>query len=394
MKDLKRTILAGILCAAAAASVCGEEAPATAVQTLVRAMDLLHERGVIAGPERLEAGMLSNLVHAADPGGVLLGPEDLSCREQEARGQWGMPGLHFMVTNGSFAIAAPAPEPCRPGDVLELVDGQGIRGLPEEEVWRLLAGNTSEEARLTVRREGSTEHEIVLPRIAAPIPPVAASEKISPETGYIKLYGCHPGTADALRPILQEWKTSGVYGVVLDLRSAAGASREETCRILSQFFPSERELFRMVPLSGDPEICLSEGASPRTLPTMVLVDETTAGGAELLAAGLQSSETGTMILGRRTAGDFLLREVLELNGSHAMLVASRILKFPDGREYRANEGLTPDIVVEGRPSGATDQAEEEIHPRLKNDPALRRACDLLQGLRVLKIKFREDSTNP
>ena len=71
-----------------------------------------------------------------------------------------------------------------------------------------------------------------------------------------------------------------------------------------------------------------------------------------------------------------------------MRVASRMLKFPDGRERRANEGLVPDIVIEPRKGKPAEAPGEDLHLRLKNDVALQRACDLLQGLHGERTKAR------
>ncbi|MGD9873198.1 MAG: S41 family peptidase [Kiritimatiellia bacterium] len=393
MKSFKKAILAGVISAAVCFCANGED-PSVALQTVVQAMDLLRERGIMAETNGLETALLKNLVMAADPGGTLPDAKELSSLERETRGVWCVPDIHFTKTGKTVSVAEPLPEGFESGDAVEMVDGKGIGDLPAEEILRRLSGDCDAGARLTIRRGGSAEHDLELARTEKPVPPVAAVEKLNPETGYVKLFGCHPGTAAALAPVLTEWKTSGVYGVVLDLRAAGGASREDVCRILGIFTAAEGELFRTVPLAGGPEICTVPDGGRLGLPAMVLVDESTTGAAELLAAGLQGMEAGSMILGRKTAGDFMLRENLRLNGDRSMRVASRMLKFPDGRERRANEGLVPDIVIEPRKGKPAEAPGEDMHLRLKNDVALQRACDLLQGLRVLKIGIREESKTP
>lgn len=393
MNKMKFSILAGVICAAVCCGAAGEE-PAPAFPGFVRAMELLRERGIITMTNGLENALLKNLLQAADPGGRLLDGNALSRLESDARGVWCVPDIHFVKTNKAAVVTEPLPEGFEPGDVLEMIEGKGVADLPAEDVLRLMAGSCEAKVRVTVRRGGSTEHELLVKRTEKPVPPFAAAEKIGPETGYMKLYGCCQGTADALEPLLLAWKTSGVYGVVLDLRSAGGWSLEDACRMAGFFAGAKRDLFSMVSPEGEPEVCAAAGGARLGMPLMVLVDKNTTGAAELLAAALQSGETGSMILGGETAGDFMLRESLRLNDEISLHVATRKLKLPDDRVCEANRGLIPDIVVEPRKGKAVDTPDEKTHPRLRQDAALQRACDVLQGLRALKIEFREESETP
>jgi C-terminal processing protease CtpA/Prc len=135
-----------------------------------------------------------------------------------------------------------------------------------------------------------------------------------------------------------------------------------------------------------------------TGPRLVLVDARTRGAAEMLAAALSGSPD-TLVLGEPTAGDPLVRGRVKLRDDLYLWAALNDLRTADGRSYGAGRPLIPDLpggagVPEPFPpeeSLETDRRGElelervnrELFDRVKDDPALSRAVDILLALHAM-----------
>jgi len=141
----------------------------------------------------------------------------------------------------------------------------------------------------------------------------------------------------------------------------------------------------------------------------VLVDAQTSGAAEALAAMLVGGGRGVMLIGAATRGDPAVRELVPLPDGGTAYLATRRLVAADGSVYAGREGIQPAIRAGGQPSapdyeppkvpGQPAPSDEEkeslrLRQRVKDDPALRRAVDVLLGLRALNLRGFDKPQNP
>ena len=132
----------------------------------------------------------------------------------------------------------------------------------------------------------------------------------------------------------------------------------------------------------------------------ILVDKNTRGAAETLAAVLQNC-SGVMLVGTATRGDDRFRTPLALAGGKVLYIAVRWVDL--GKDTFNGKGVQPDVVVSptaeintvkdaveediGLFSGLTEQAKQDraLNKRIGDDFILRRATDVLLGLKALNI---------
>jgi carboxyl-terminal processing protease len=103
-----------------------------------------------------------------------------------------------------------------------------------------------------------------------------------------------------------------------------------------------------------------------TGPLVVLIDEGTAGAAELLAAALMDSGRA-QVVGRRSFGRASIQDILPTGAGTALRLTIARYVRPDGRAL-AEQGLEPGIEVE---------AETDSEQGSSADPVLQRALELL-----------------
>lgn len=186
-------------------------------------------------------------------------------------------------------------------------------------------------------------------------------------------------------------------GVILDLRCASGTDLHVVRDLASLFSVPGTGLFARVTADGRTlaEYAASTQACACACPVMILTAPGTRGTAEALTAVLK--ECGrAMTIGTRTAGDDGVRERVALGGGIDAYVATSRIVPASGHRY--NDGVPADIEAgggrsasqtEGRATGlppATARDTAALLKALEADPALRRAVDVLLGLKAVDVE--------
>ena len=354
--------------------------------------------------EVLERAAVQGMLQAVDPAGRLLTPDQQQALANEQDGRFVTVGVLLTRSNGLPRVAeilagTPAEDsPLRIGDLLESIDGHSVRGLSLCAVERRLHGAADSTASLERQTADGGLESVEVPRSAVAIPGIAAAESWARDLGYIRLRGVFPGTAESFLEVLEAWREKDkASGLILDLRGAAGGAVEGVRSIAALFVRGEDTAFQWQSPAGDTESLDLPAAERWSLPVVTLVDEQTTGAAELLAALLRDRSGGSMLLGRKSSGDPMLRNVLPLANGDALFLVSRHLVTADGTLYEGKAGVEPHITVargEDHPSAAdgelpplserASEAQRELMTRARGDAVLTRALDLLLALRALR----------
>lgn len=199
-------------------------------------------------------------------------------------------------------------------------------------------------------------------------------------------------------------------GFILDCRGAGGTNLACVDELAGLFLPPDRFLYAVQDGRGED---LALHSAPRAehagIPVLMLIDGGTAGASELLAA-LFERPSGVILVGAPTRGDATRREMTLLpDGRYAWLATGRFAR-PEGGVWSAP--IVPHIVVKpgaapqkelplptnalsrtGRSLGETARRHLELFARVRQDPVLARAVDLLLGLKAMAL-FPEKTDVP
>jgi carboxyl-terminal processing protease len=181
--------------------------------------------------------------------------------------------------------------------------------------------------------------------------------------------------------------------VILDLRDCGRGQASEAFAIARLFIPSGTLLTlkgQTVPeqvFSADPSKVVWKG------PVSVLIDVTTTGAAEVLAASFANSKRGDLV-GERTFGLASEQKLITMDDGAALILTVANYYKPDGKSI-LEEGVAPTEVVrsvalaaedgddgeDAASSSASPQKEPPAGPRplSSDDPVLRRALELLKA---------------
>jgi hypothetical protein len=222
------------------------------------------------------------------------------------------------------------------------------------------------------------------------------------EVAYLKVDSFYPGSASAFGAVLTGLNTAAVYGVILDLRGAGGGGLESVAAVAG-WFSTSNELAAVQNRAGQEIHRLTNAVhSSFRHPLMILTDGQTREAAELLAA-LCRGQSRVMLIGVPTGGEAYLRDLMPLPDGHVLDFARYRLMPLAGPDYHGR-GVTPDIDVafarlggerpkpevaleqdaRGRAGSVETAADDRLDARIGNDLILRRAIDLLLGLKALE----------
>lgn len=399
----------------AAAAPADAPAPAGVAQELC---DAVAEGLRVLADNRLEApvdgaakaALLEALIRASEPSATFLDEAELAARSRRLSDREWEVGLTLVaVADGLPKVAAvradspAAAAGIQPGDQIEKVGERSVlTGAALKYVRGLLA--EGDEAAVDVGLLGADgkSRTVAVERVRRAESSLTDMEDLPAGMGYLRAAGLFEGAGAEIAAALERWQAADKFGAILDLRGANGVAAGEIPAVAALFAPTGPVLYSLADRLGNEIAVVQSGPAPKTsLPLMVLVDEETSGAAEMLAAVLAGGVQGAMIIGRETAGDPLIREPKKLSTGRYALLATRQLKTPDGMVYAGVGGVRPDVAITDaaldetvyepeapvlrKGHSLTDEEKEDkaLRDRTRNDTYLRRATDVLLGLKAL-----------
>lgn len=342
-------------------------------------------------------GSLHGLLESLDSESSYLTPREFTeYKEKVGSPGVGETGLNLSKRSGYVVITSVLPDSpgekagLRSGDFLESIAGFTTREMSVGQAKNLLAGQPSTAVKVGVIRRGRTdpdEIDIVRAKLAEPKPTI---EKVDNDTLAFRFSTIDPGTVDEVRARLVEAQKQGITHIVLDVRDCGRGSNAEAIALARLFIPAGTLTSlkgQTVPeqvFAADPTKVVWKG------PASVLIDVSTTGPGELLAAAFANTKRGDVV-GDRTFGLASEQKVIPLNDGAGIVLTVANYYNADGKSI-LEEGVAPTEVVhvasaddgdDGDDSTATTGPQKEVPPGPKplsaDDPVLRKALELLHA---------------
>jgi carboxyl-terminal processing protease len=264
------------------------------------------------------------------------------------------------------------------GDLIDRVESSATREFSVVQIQRLLAGAPGSTVKLYVVREQRGEPEsITLTRTILNYPPVV-TKMMDEGDGYLRVSTFEKGKAKEIAAKLKELEANGARKIILDLRNCAGGDVQEAIDTASLFL--DRGLITY--LSGQryprQDITAHPTDSVCNLPLAVLINQSTAGPAELVASAVLGNKRGEVV-GVRSFGVGVLQKTIPVGDGSGLLLSVAKYYGPDGKAINDN-GVTPSVVQSAGSASAVEGEEEMQSPEQfggKDDLQLRKAIEVL-----------------
>lgn len=265
----------------------------------------------------------------------------------------------------------------RAGDVILEVNGESAVGWTVDRAVLTIRGPRGTTVTLKVRHTDGTEEvvEIVRDRIEVDsisrVPPGGVlrdgdGNEVA-DLGYIRIAQFTERTPGELEEMIRDLEDDGVKGLIIDVRGNPGGLLTETVEA-TDLFLDEGVIIIQVDREGNERIAAARPGQVTELPLVIVQDEQSASGSELLAVALQEHGRAT-IVGARSFGKGTVNSVRELSDGGAIYVSIARYLSPD-RNQIEGLGVAPDVPVELTPEDIDAQRDVFIH----------RAIDVLRSL--------------
>lgn len=342
-------------------------------------------------------GSLHGLLESLDPqSSYLTAREYAEYKQKQAGNASGDAGLTVSKRFGYVIVISVLPDSpaakagVHSGDIFESVAGFTTRDMSVGQAMNFFHGQPGTGVKVGVIRRGKAEPEevdLVREKLA---PAKIVSERVDPDILALRIPSLDPGRADEIRARLADAEKQGVHKVILDLRECGRGSVSEAISVARLLVPSGT----LATLRGQTVSTQVFSADPSKvvwkLPVSVLIDATTSGAAEVLAAAMAANHRGDVV-GERTFGLASEQKLITLDDGAALFLTVANYYNPGGKSI-LEEGVVPSEVVR---AGADDEADtgdddsgaaaggqkEPTTPRplSPEDPIFRKALELLKA---------------
>jgi len=240
------------------------------------------------------------------------------------------------------------------GDIIYEVDGDDTEGWTVLDAVNRIRGKLGTPVKLKVQRIGESELiEITIIRGEIKLPSVSSKIITDEEYGHIKLTSFTNETHSELLVALQEMKAQKAKGIVLDLRQNPGGLLSSVVDIISEFIPKNELILYEVDGNGLRKNWLSKDlGNHKDVPMVILVNEFSASGSEVLAGALQDLGR-TIVIGETTFGKGSVGIQRPLSNDGGIYYTVARWYTPKGRVIEGN-GLEPDVIVKNKANETDD----------------------------------------
>ncbi len=259
-------------------------------------------------------------------------------------------GAEVESKNGHIVIVAPIDgSPAqkaglKPGDVILKVNGEDVSGQDVSTVVEKIVGPSGTQVTITVQDPDTQQtRDITITRAKIKYKNVTWSIVPGTTIAQLRLVGFSNGVTQDTAAALEQIKSQGATGLILDLRNNPGGLLDELIGVSSTILKSGTVLQAK---DANGKVKLNQvlpGGVATEIPMVVLVNRGTASAAEIVTGAIQDAGRAKVI-GETTFGTGTVLNQFNLPDNSAMLLATEEWLTPKGRVIW-HQGLAPDIEV-------------------------------------------------
>lgn len=298
----------------------------------------------------LEFAALSSILSGFDPYCKLYQPRDFERAESLGASSFVGLGIDIEFREGSLAIIeiyenSPAFRGgLQPGDRIIEIDGESARKMSLREVLQRLSGAEGTSVTLSIVRAGIVRsYTLKRRRVAVKnVIPIILEGDI----GYIRITNFQDGTFQSVLQALEGLKKAAdLNGLVIDFRGNYGGVLDEIIRVGDLLLSSGILNIKLSYGKGYPKFVRANPSGNREerYPLVILIDEGSASGAEILAAAFKENGRA-LVMGEQSFGKACIQQVFGLKGKYAIKITTARYYTPWGR-YIQFVGLAPDVLL-------------------------------------------------
>ena len=314
-------------------------------------------------------GMLSTL----DPHSAFMPPDVYKEVQVETKGEFGGVGIQIGTKENRLTVIAPIDDTpaeragVKAGDFIIKVNEESTKDMTLLDAVQKMRGLKGTKVTLTIQREGVAD-PLVFPLVREVIKIESVRFKmLDGNIGYVRLTQFQDQSSKDVANAVRKLREQKMQSLILDLRNNPGGLLNSAVEVSEQFVGLNRLIVYIKTREGRKDDFISHNKEqPEDYPVIVLVNEGSASASEIVAGALQDWGRA-VVVGVQTFGKGSVQTILPLNDGAGLRLTTAKYYTPKGRSIHG-VGITPDILVKGKPSATPPVRERDLDKTLK-EPA-------------------------
>lgn len=364
-------------------------------------------------PKDLIYGALKGMLASLDAHSQFMDPETYNELKVDTQGKFGGLGIEITIKDGLLTVITPIEDTpawkagIKANDRIVKINDELTREMTLMDAVKKMRGQPGEAVNLTILRDSEKKLlDFKIIRDIIKIKDIKQVRILEDGIGYIRLTEFRENTLREFNNALSNLSKQNMNALIIDLRNNPGGLLDVAVKIAGRF------------ISSDKMIAYTKGRKPEQnfeflsdsknvildLPLVILINEGSASGSEIVAGVLQDYKRAILI-GNKSFGKGSVQTVIPLRDGSALRLTTSHYFTPSGKIIHG-KGVTPDILVEAKEDGANkiEQVKpsktDEIFKAIefgdkknkaledtfdyKNDPQIMRAIDTLKAIELYK----------
>ena len=298
----------------------------------------------------LSQGAIRGMVEVLDdPYTAYLDAEMVQLSLSDLEGKFEGIGAHVAIRDDQLVIIAPIPDsPAAKGDIkagdkiLE-IGGEPTSEMSLAEAVLLVRGPKGTPVKLLILHSDETE-PVEIEIVRAEIEVASVYFEMREDIAYVNITHFSARTDSELSPVIDNITCEPTTGIILDLRRNPGGTLPAVVDVASYFLTQGTVVDVVDNQEAHTTIPVKHKGVTTDLPLVVLVDEFSASGSEVLAGALQDLHRAK-IAGTRTFGKGSVNILQQLSDGSGLYITTARWLTPNGQIIEG-KGIDPDYELE------------------------------------------------
>ncbi len=355
-------------------------------------------------PKDLIYGALKGMLTSLDPYSQFMDPESYNDLKVDTEGKFGGLGLEITIKDGLLTVITPIEDTpawragVKSNDHIVKINDVMTRDMALTDAVKKMRGKPGEAVNLTVLRD--SENKILnfkITRDIIKIKDIKQARILEDGIGYIRVTEFRENTLIELNNALSNLSKQNMSALIIDLRNNPGGLLDVAVKVAGRFIPADKMIAYTKGRKQDQNLEFFSDSKNAILdlPLVILINEGSASGSEIVAGVLQDYKRAILI-GNTSFGKGSVQTVIPLGDGSALRLTTSHYFTPSGKIIHG-KGVTPDILVKVKDdSNSKDEASKEIGAEnkqntplkdtfeYKNDPQIMRAIETLRAIELYK----------
>ncbi|MDD5561414.1 MAG: S41 family peptidase [Candidatus Omnitrophica bacterium] len=364
-------------------------------------------------PKDLIYGALKGMLASLDPHSQFMDPETYNELKVDTQGKFGGLGIEITIKDGVLTVITPIEDTpawkagIKANDHIVKINDELTREMTLMDAVKKMRGKPGEAVNLTILRDSEKKLlDFKITRDIIKIKDIKQARILEDGIGYIRLAEFRENTLKELNNALSTLSKQKLNALIIDLRNNPGGLLDVAVKVAGRFIPPDKMIAYTKGRQRDQDFEFLSGDKNAILdlPLVILINEGSASGSEIVAGVLQDYKRA-IIIGNKSFGKGSVQTVIPLGDGSALRLTTSHYFTPSGKIIHG-KGITPDIQVdsnEGSNNKAaqvniskTDEIFKEVESvekkgklpegtfDYKNDPQIMRAVNTLRAIELYK----------